>query len=56
MSAMNNYPIEFDRETDGRWIAEIPSLPGAIVYGTSKEEAETKVRTLALGILASKSS
>jgi predicted RNase H-like HicB family nuclease len=56
MSATNNYSIEFERETDGRWIAEIPSLPGAMAYGTSKKEAETKVRSFALSILTAKSS
>ena len=48
--------LELERETDGRWIAEIPTLPGAMVYGASKQEAETKVRSLAHSILATKSS
>lgn len=49
---MNRFAIEFDRETDGRWIAEIPALPGAMGYGSSKEEASKKVEALALRILA----
>jgi predicted RNase H-like HicB family nuclease len=49
---MNQFAIEFDRETDGRWIAEIPTLPGALSYGASKEEASKKVEALALRILA----
>ena len=49
---MTQFIIEFDRETDGRWIAEIPVLPGALCYGASKKEAERKVEALALRILA----
>ena len=44
--------IELDREEDGRWIAEIPVLPGVLVYGTSREEAIAKVEALALRVLA----
>lgn len=39
--------IEYDREIDGRWIAEIPELPGCIVYGYTKEEAEKNAIILA---------
>jgi len=39
MSDMTEFRIEFDREADGRWIAEIPALPGALCYGTSKGDA-----------------
>ncbi len=42
-----NYLIEFEQEDDGRWIAEIPSLPGVMVYGTTRGEAESKVQALA---------
>ena len=41
------FVIEFDREEDGRWIAEIPALPGVIVYGATKAEAQSKVAALA---------
>jgi predicted RNase H-like HicB family nuclease len=44
--------IDLDRESDGRWIAEIASLPGALVYGATREEAARKVEALALRILA----
>ena len=44
--------IEFEQEEDGRWIAEIPELPGAMVYGATREEARSKVSALALRILA----
>ncbi len=39
--------IEFEREEDGRWIAEIPELPGVMVYGASQEEARERVASLA---------
>jgi len=31
--------VEFDRETDGRWIADIPALPGVMVYGRTRKQA-----------------
>jgi predicted RNase H-like HicB family nuclease len=49
---MTQFTVELDRETDGRWIAEIPALPGALCYGSSKDEASRKVEALALRILA----
>jgi predicted RNase H-like HicB family nuclease len=47
-----SYKIEFEQEDDGRWIAEIASLPGVMVYGSTKEEAESKVEALALRVIA----
>ncbi|MCH7794333.1 MAG: type II toxin-antitoxin system HicB family antitoxin [Proteobacteria bacterium] len=44
--------IEFDHEDDGRWIAEIPALPGVMAYGASQKEAQAKVEALALRTLA----
>ena len=44
--------IEFEQEEDGRWIAEIPDLPGVMVYGATREEARSKVSALALRVLA----
>ena len=32
-------PVELEREVDGRWIAEVPPIPGVIVYGSSPEQA-----------------
>jgi predicted RNase H-like HicB family nuclease len=46
------FKIQLDREEDGRWIAEITSLPGVLVYGKSKQEAVAKVKALALRVLA----
>jgi len=39
---------EFNREDDGRWIAEIPKLPGVMAYGLTKKEALQKVYAIAL--------
>ncbi len=47
-----NFTIEFDREQDGRWIAEIPALAGVMVYGATREEAQSKVEALALRVIA----
>ena len=44
--------IEIEREEDHRWIAEIPELPGVMTYGQSREDAISKVKTLALRVLA----
>lgn len=43
-----NFKIEFEIEDDGRWIAEIPEIPGALAYGTTREEAKASVEALAL--------
>lgn len=44
--------VEFARETDGRWIAEVPELPGVLVYGESRDQALAKVLSLAYSVLA----
>jgi predicted RNase H-like HicB family nuclease len=44
------FHIEFDREDDGRWIAEISDLPGVMAYGATKEEAKAKAEELALRV------
>jgi predicted RNase H-like HicB family nuclease len=44
--------VEFEKEVDGRWIAEIPALPGVLAYGSTKMEALNKVRVVALRTLA----
>ncbi len=42
------FEIKFDREEDGRWIAEIADPPGVLAYGATREEAEAAVEALAL--------
>ncbi len=44
--------IEIERETDGRWIAEVLELPGALVYGATEAEARARAQALALRVLA----
>lgn len=44
--------VDIDREEDGRWIAEIGELPGTLAYGSSREEAISRVEALALRVLA----
>jgi len=44
--------IEIEREEDGRWLAEVPDLPGVMVYGQSQGEAISNVKVLALRVLA----
>lgn len=47
-----NLAIELEQETDGRWIAEIDELNGVLVYGETRDDAITKVKTLALRVIA----
>ena len=46
------FTVEVEQEKDGRWIAEIPQIPGAMVYGNTREEAVSRVEALALRVLA----
>jgi predicted RNase H-like HicB family nuclease len=45
-------PIEYDRESDGRWLADIPALPGVTAYGRTKKQATAAVQALALRLIA----
>ena len=47
-----NLSIEFEREDDGRWIAEIPECTGALAYGNTPEEALARSAVLALRAIA----
>ena len=46
------FKIETEREADGRWIAEIATLPGVMAYGKTYEEACLKTEILALRVIA----
>lgn len=46
------YTIDTEVEEDGRWIAEVLEIPGALTYGATPEEATAKAQALALRILA----
>ena len=47
-----HFTIEHEREEDGRWLAEIPEIPGALAYGATANEAMAKAEVLALRVLA----
>lgn len=44
--------VEYHRETDGRWLADIPALPGVTAYGRTKKEATAAAQALALRLIA----
>ncbi len=46
------FQVETDREADGRWIAEIASLPGVMAYGDTKRRAISRTTALAMQVLA----
>jgi predicted RNase H-like HicB family nuclease len=45
------FTVETEHETDGRWIAEIAQIPGALAYGATREEAIARVEALGLRVL-----
>ena len=47
-----DYTIEVEREADGRWLAEVPELPGVLAYGATVDEAQSRAGVLALRVLA----
>lgn len=47
-----HFTIEHEQEEDGRWMAEVPELPGVLAYGTTAEEAMAKAEVLALRVIA----
>jgi len=44
--------VNIDQEEDGRWIAEVPDLPGVLVYGVTQDDAIAKAKALSLRVLA----
>jgi predicted RNase H-like HicB family nuclease len=46
------FTIELECEADGRWLAEVPTLPGVLCYGQDRDEAVAKVQALALRVIA----
>ena len=44
--------VEIEHEEDGRWIAEVPALPGVLTYGDTEAQARAKVKALALRVIA----
>ena len=47
-----NLNLEVELEDDGRWLAEVVELPGALAYGVSADEAMARAEALALRVLA----
>jgi len=47
-----NFDIEYEQETDGRWIAEISEIPGVLAYGVTPMQAGAKAKALALRVVA----
>jgi predicted RNase H-like HicB family nuclease len=52
MLAPMKYTLECEREDDGRFLAEVPELPGVLAYGKTADEATAKAEALALRVLA----
>ena len=50
--SMMELTIEVEREEDGRWIAEVLELPGAMAYGEDRDQAVSRAQALALRVLA----
>ncbi len=47
-----DFVVELEQETDGRWIAEIPELPGVLIYGSTPAEAKTQALALSLHVIS----
>jgi predicted RNase H-like HicB family nuclease len=47
-----SYRVEIEREEDGRWIADVLEIPGAMAYGDSEDEALARAQALALRVIA----
>lgn len=46
------FKVELERESDGRWLAEVRELPGVMAYGPSAAEAGARAQALALRVVA----
>jgi predicted RNase H-like HicB family nuclease len=44
--------IDLARETDGRWLAEVPQLPGVLAYGSTEAVAVVTAEAMALRVIA----
>jgi predicted RNase H-like HicB family nuclease len=51
MTKVTLLKIEIEQEEDGRWIGEVPMLPGVMAYGQSRAAA-LAVQVLALRAMA----
>ncbi|MCA1600222.1 MAG: type II toxin-antitoxin system HicB family antitoxin [Acidobacteria bacterium] len=48
------FTVEYEREDDGRWLAEVIELPGVLAYGQTSDEAIARAQALALRVLANR--
>jgi predicted RNase H-like HicB family nuclease len=46
------FTVEYEQEKDGRWLAEVPELPGVLAYGATLAEATAKAKALTLRVVA----
>jgi predicted RNase H-like HicB family nuclease len=49
---VESIPIVVGREEDGRWWADVESMPGVMAYGVTRESAIAAARALALRVAA----
>ncbi len=49
---MSTFTIQHEQEEDGRWIAEVPELPGVLAYGVDQNEAISNAEALASRVFA----
>jgi predicted RNase H-like HicB family nuclease len=49
---VESIPITLGRQDDGRWWADVESMPGVVAYGDSRESAIAAVHALALRVAA----
>jgi predicted RNase H-like HicB family nuclease len=52
MAQHSEFKIELEMEDDGRWIGEVPTLPGVMAYGSTRSKALAAVQALALRVMA----
>ena len=46
------FTVEYEQESDGRWLAEVLELPGVLAYGQTSDQAIAKSQALALRVVA----
>jgi predicted RNase H-like HicB family nuclease len=50
--SLDSIPIVIGQEADGRWWADVESMPGVMAYGPTRGAAISAVRSLALRVAA----
>ncbi len=48
------FSIEIEQEEDGRWLTEVPKLPGVLAYGATRQEAIVRAQALVLRVIANR--